>query len=271
MNDDAHGLHLPSPYRLVEVESIDSTNAEAKRLAQSGAPDCTLVWAKRQTAGRGRRGRVWVSDEGNLYFSIVLRLPYPLRDVMQLGFVAANAIADALQAVAPQGASVNVKWPNDVLVEHKKIAGILMEAEMDAAKPGQLEWLVLGIGININSHPADTDGEYPATSLVAQGVTGAGLEVRTMLEALAERFLAGLAVWRNSGFGPARSHWLARAKGLGGPVTVRLNNETLHGTFAALDEDGALLLHQEGRPSCRITAGDVFFPPTNLSVCATHP
>ena len=260
MNDDAHSLHLPSPYRLVEVESIDSTNAEAKRLAESGAPDYTLVWAKRQTAGRGRRGRSWVSSEGNLYFSILLRMPYPIRDVMQLGFVAANAVADAVQVLVPRGAFVNVKWPNDVLVENQKIAGILMEAEMDAAKPGQLEWLVLGIGVNINSHPADIDSEHPATSLAAQGVTGAGLDVQAMLDTLAKRFLAGVATWRNLGFGPIRRHWLARAKGLGGPVTVRLADETLHGIFAALDEDGALVLHLDGQPNRRITAGDVFFP-----------
>lgn len=261
MDHDAPGLRLPSPYRLVELESIDSTNAEARRLAEAGAPDFTLVWAKRQTAGRGRRGRTWVSGEGNLYFSILLRLPYPARDVMQLGFVAANAVADAVQVAAPRGAFVHVKWPNDVLVENKKIAGILMEAEFDAANPGQLEWLVLGIGINVATHPADTDSEYPATSLAGQGGRGAGLDVQALLDTLAKRFLAGLVTWRNLGFGPIRRQWLVRAKGLGGPVRVRLPNETLHGIFAALDEDGALVLHLDGQPNRRITAGDVFFPP----------
>ena len=139
MNDEVPSLQLPSPYRLVELESVDSTNAEAKRLAEAGAPDSTIVWAKRQTAGRGRRGRSWVSGEGNLYFSILLRLPYPSRNVMQLGFVAANAIADALQVASPPGTFVHVKWPNDVLVEGKKIAGILMEAEIDMASPEHLK------------------------------------------------------------------------------------------------------------------------------------
>ena len=262
MTDLAPSLQLPSPYRLVELDCVDSTNAEARRLAQAGAEDSTIVWAKRQTAGRGRRGREWVSDEGNLYFSILLRPSYAAQNVMQLGFVVANAIADAIQVAAPRGTFVHVKWPNDVLVEGKKIAGILMEAGMDMNRPGHLDWLIIGIGININSHPADTDSEYPATSLAGQGVVGEGLSLEPMLDTLAKRFLAGLVTWRNLGFGPIRRHWLLRAKGLGGPVKVRLPNETLHGIFAALDEDGALILHLEGRPNRRITAGDVFFPPS---------
>jgi len=252
-------LQLPSPYRLVELECIDSTNAEAKRLAEQGAPDCTVVWAKRQTAGRGRRGREWVSESGNLYFSILLRMPYPMEVMTQLSFVAANAVADAVQVAAPRGTFVNVKWPNDVLVEGKKISGILMEGEPDF-KSGAFKWLVLGVGVNIASHPVVEDGGYPATSLVEQGVRGEGLAPALMLDTLAKRFLAGVATWRNLGFGPIRRHWLARARGIGGPVTVRLPNETLQGVFGALDEDGALVLHMEGHPNRRITAGDVFIP-----------
>jgi len=256
---DHSSLQLPSPYRLVELESIDSTNAEAKRLAEQGAPDFTLVWAKRQTAGRGRRGREWVSEDGNLYFSIILRLPYPMAVMTQLSFVAANAVADAVQVAAPRGAFVNVKWPNDVLVEGKKISGILMEAEPDF-ESGAFKWMVLGVGVNIATHPVVEDGGYAATSLAAQGVTGAGLDVAKMLDTLAKRFLAGVATWRNLGFGPIRRHWLARARGIGGPVTVRLPSETLDGVFGALDENGALVLHLDGQPNRRISAGDVFIP-----------
>lgn len=252
-------LQLPSPYRLVELECVDSTNAEAKRLAEQGAPDCTIVWAKRQTAGRGRRGREWVSAEGNLTFSILLRMPYPMQTMTQLSFVAANAVADAVQVAAPRGTFVNVKWPNDVLVEGKKISGILMEGEPDMVS-GTFKWLVLGIGVNIASHPVVEDGTYPATSLAAQGSTGANLDVAAMLDTLAKRFLAGLVTWRNLGFGPIRRHWLARAKGVGGPVTVRLPNETIEGVFGALDENGALVLHLDGQPNRVITAGDVFIP-----------
>ncbi|HEY9080040.1 biotin--[acetyl-CoA-carboxylase] ligase [Magnetovibrio sp.] len=255
----ASSLQLPSPYVLVELECVDSTNAEAKRLAEQGAPDLTLVWAKRQTAGRGRRGREWVSVEGNLYFSIILRMPYAMRVMTQLSFVAANAVADAVQVVCPSGTFVNVKWPNDVLVEGAKISGILMEAQ-PAFEADQFEWLVLGIGVNVATHPVVEDGGFPATSLAAQGVLGEGLDVALLLDTLAKRFLAGVATWRNLGFGPIRRHWLARARGVGGPVTVRLPNETLEGIFGALDEDGALVLHRDGHPNRLITAGDVFIP-----------
>lgn len=260
-------LQLPSPYRLVELDCVDSTNAEAKRLAADGAPDFTsdftpdftIVWAKRQTAGRGRRGREWVSDEGNLYFSILLRLPYPMEIMTQLSFVAANAVADAVQVAAPRGSFVNVKWPNDVLLEGKKIAGILLEGDPNL-KTGTFNWLVLGIGVNVATHPAVEEDAYPATSLAAQGATDEALDVAALLDTLAKRFLAGLATWRNLGFGPIRRHWLARAKGLGGPVTVRLPNETIDGVFGALDENGALILHLDGQPNRTITAGDVFIP-----------
>jgi BirA family biotin operon repressor/biotin-[acetyl-CoA-carboxylase] ligase len=226
-------------------------------LAEAGCEDFTIVWAKLQTAGRGRRGREWFSNEGNLYFSIVLRLPYPIAAMTQLSFVAANAVADAISVAAPKGAFVNVKWPNDVLLEGKKIAGILLEGE---AEPGQdrFRWLVVGVGVNVASHPPEQDTETPATSLAGEGVRGAGLDVAALLDTLAKRFLAGLVTWRNLGFGPIRRHWLMRAKGLGGPVTVRLPNETLHGLFAALDENGALVLHMDDQTNRRITSGDVF-------------
>lgn len=252
-------LELPSPYRLVELECVDSTNAEAKRLAEQGCPDSTVVWAKRQTQGRGRRGRDWVSNEGNLCFSMVLRLPYPMSDMTQLSFVAANALAEAIQVAAPQGAFVKVKWPNDVLVEGKKIAGILMEGE---AEPGsdRFKWLVLGMGVNVATHPPASETETPATSLAGEGVTGVGLDLQCLLGTIIKQFLAGLATWKSLGFGPIRRHWLLRAKGLGGPIRVRLPNESLNGIFAALDENGALVLHLDGEPNRLITAGDVFLP-----------
>ncbi len=253
-------IHLAEPFLLVELDSVDSTNEEAKRLASQGAPHLTLVWAHRQRAGRGRRGRDWIWHDGNLAFSIFLRPSYHAREVMQLGFVAANAVADALELTVPRGTQIQVKWPNDVLVDGKKVAGILLEAEPAADRPGHLDWLIIGFGLNVTGHPMDHETEFPATSLAAEGVRGAGLNVATLLGALAKFFLAGMETWQSLGFGPARRHWLARARGVGGPVTVRLAGDTLQGVFAALDEDGALVLHQHGQPSRRITAGDVFFP-----------
>jgi BirA family transcriptional regulator, biotin operon repressor / biotin---[acetyl-CoA-carboxylase] ligase len=245
---------LPAFYRLVPHEQIDSTNEEAKRLAASGAAAGTLVWAGEQLAGRGRRGRGWSSPPGNLYFSLLLRPACPPAEACQLNFVAAVALAEAVSAMLPAGAEVALKWPNDVLVRGAKVSGILLEAS--AALDRSIDWLVIGVGVNIASHPADTP--YPATSLRSEGApdaTPAGV-----LQALAQRFLAWYETWRAQGFPPVRARWLASARGIGEPIEVRLERETLQGRFGDLDESGALMLDMGNGARRQITTGDLFFP-----------
>lgn len=246
------GLTLPSPYNLIRLESIDSTNEEAKRMAEDGAPEGTVVWALEQTAGKGRRGRAWVSGPGNLYCSLLLRPECHAFKALQLSFVAALSMAEACAAVLPRGTWVNCKWPNDIIVEGRKISGILLESQM--APMGGVEWLVIGVGLNITDFPGDV--EFPATSLIKEGAKE-DATAEKMLEAFCLRFLAGLVTWKNLGFQPARKAWLKRAAWLGEEITVRLENETLKGEFKALDKDGALILLLDGEER-RITAGDVF-------------
>src|SRR5919198_6069394 len=166
MTDDA--LSLPEGFRLHRYETIGSTNDEARRLAREGAPAGTLVWAVAQSAGRGRRGHLWQSPPGNLYLSLVLRPDVPPALAPQLGFIAALALGDALDQLAGPGLQLRYKWPNDVLAEGRKIAGILLESETAGA--GRLEFVIIGIGVNIASAPRDL--EYPATSLADQGLPG---------------------------------------------------------------------------------------------------
>jgi BirA family biotin operon repressor/biotin-[acetyl-CoA-carboxylase] ligase len=243
-------IELPSFYRLVRHERIASTNDEAKALATNGAPAGTLVWARAQSAGRGRQGRNWVSPPGNLYLSLILRPVVPVAVAAQLGFVAALAVSDACLAVAPE-ADIALKWPNDVLLNGRKLAGILLESQ--ASGQGKLDWLVVGIGINLATYPVELD--YPATALAA---AGADTTPETLLPALAEAFLRRYQQWDDSaGFAAIRDAWLARARGLGQPIRVRLPGDTLDGTFAGLDSDGALLLDRpDGRR--RIASGEVF-------------
>src|SRR5437588_611372 len=144
------GVVLPPAYGLVALDSIGSTNEEAKRLARAGAADKTLVWARTQTAGRGRGGRSWVSPAGNLYLSLILRETCPPARAAELGFAAAVALAAALDRLAP-GLDLAFKWPNDVLLGGRKLAGILIEAESAAAA---VDWLVLGLGVNVRPAPA---------------------------------------------------------------------------------------------------------------------
>ena len=242
---------IPSPYKLTVYDSIDSTNEEAKRLAQKGAPEGTVVWAREQTAGRGRRGREWVSGVGNLYCSILLRPECHAFKAMQLSFVASLGMADAVASVLPKGTFVNCKWPNDVLVEGRKISGILLESQN--VPLGGMDWLVIGAGLNVEHYPDDV--EFPATSLVREGCKNVTPEM--MLETFCLRFLAGYVTWKNLGFQPTRKAWLRRAAWIGKEITVRLERETLKGVFKALDRDGALILLHNGEER-RITAGDVF-------------
>ena len=241
---------LPSFYRLVAHERIASTSDEAKRLAAERAPAGTLVWARVQTAGRGRQGRGWVSPAGNFYASLILRPEVPVATAAQLGFVAALAIADACLAFAPD-AAISLKWPNDVLLAERKLAGLLLESQ--SRGDGKLDWLVLGIGINLATYPVEV--EYPATALAA---TGADPHAEAMLGALAPSLLAWYERWREgAGFATIRAEWLARAQGLNRPIRVRLPGETREGVFAGLDTDGALLL-DTGTGRQRIAAGEVF-------------
>jgi BirA family biotin operon repressor/biotin-[acetyl-CoA-carboxylase] ligase len=241
------GPRLPAAYRLVSFDTVGSTNDEAKRLARTGAADGTLVWAKTQTAGRGRRGRRWVSPPGNLYLSLILRPACPAGRAAQLGFVAALAVGDTLAGVA----RLFYKWPNDVLVTGRKIAGILLESEMGSG--AALAFLVVGVGVNLASAPDDS--EFPATSIAAE--TGSAPDPAAALEAFATHFEAWSERWRSDGFAPVRRAWRARVAGLGEPIRVRLDNATLAGRFIDIDDDGALLL-ETGAERRRIAAGEVF-------------
>jgi BirA family biotin operon repressor/biotin-[acetyl-CoA-carboxylase] ligase len=243
---------LPRGYRLVSYDSIGSTNEVAIRLARNGAAEGTFVWALEQTAGRGRRGRPWISPPGNFYASLILRPDCPPGRAAQLGFVAALAIGEALRATLPQVERLAYKWPNDVLLDGRKLAGILLESEMMASD--RLNFVVLGIGVNLAASPRDT--EFPATSISEAGLGTVAPEV--MLEEFARHFQLWDCRWRADGFSAVRTAWLADAAlACGGPIRVRLDTTTLYGRLLDVDEDGTLLLDTAGE--CRrIAAGEVF-------------
>jgi BirA family transcriptional regulator, biotin operon repressor / biotin---[acetyl-CoA-carboxylase] ligase len=242
---------LPAGYRLVSHETVGSTNDDAIDLARAGAEEGTLVWALEQTAGRGRRGRVWASPRGNCYLSLVQRPACPPGRAAQLGFVAALAVGDALAALVPALGGLACKWPNDVLVGGRKIAGILLESQVGDGR--NLSFVAVGVGINLVSTP--DDAEFPATSILGEGHRPP--EPAVMLEAFAHDFESWTRCWREEGFAPVRAAWRTRAVGLGEPIRVRLEGTTLHGRFADIDQHGVLLLDTpDGRRL--ISAADVF-------------
>jgi BirA family transcriptional regulator, biotin operon repressor / biotin---[acetyl-CoA-carboxylase] ligase len=243
---------LPPSFRLFLYDSIGSTNDEAKRLARDGAPAGTLVWALEQTNGRGRRGRAWASPRGNLYASLIWRPDCPASRAAQLGFVAALAVGRALGTIVPGVGLIACKWPNDVLVNGRKVAGILLETELDAT--GMPRFLVVGVGVNLASSPRNT--EFPATSVVDEGLGAIPPEV--MLEQFVQHFQSWELRWHTEGFAPVRAAWLAAsAISPGEPVRARLDTAILQGRFLDIDEDGGLLLELAGERRS-ISAGDVF-------------
>lgn len=239
-------------FRVETVAEIDSTNEELKRRALAGAEAGLVLRSDLQTAGRGRRGRNWVSEPGNLYLSLLLRPDKSPAEAATLGFVAAIALGRLLRALLP--VPVLHKWPNDVLVGGCKISGILLESGGITA--GKVDWLVLGIGLNLRHHPEN--GVYPATDLLAAG--GPQLTPDQAMNLLLAEFQPLYDIWLRGGFAALRAEWLGHCAGLGEIVRARLENEEISGRFEDIEGDGTLVMLLADGSRRRIAAGDIFVP-----------
>ena len=243
---------LPNAWRLETRDSIDSTNAEAARRACAGEPSGYAIAAREQTAGRGRSGRAWSTGGNDLALSILLRPSLKPAAAAAVGFVAALAVYDLAREVLPADAPLTIKWPNDVLIGDRKLSGILAEAA--SGKDGNVDWLVLGMGVNLA--PQQHDVAPHAIDLETAGGQ------RLHPEDAARRLLAHLDHWTSQwlceGFEPVRAAWRIRARDLGKPVVARLPNETVEGIALDLAADGALVLQLADGVERRISAGDVF-------------
>jgi BirA family biotin operon repressor/biotin-[acetyl-CoA-carboxylase] ligase len=255
-----NGKNLLNDYHLLSYDELDSTNEEAKRLAEGGGAHGAVIWAKRQNAGRGRLGRIWVSAEGNLFCSILLS-PQCEQDVAaQLSFVAAVAAAEALSSIIPDEDAVNCKWPNDILLGSKKIGGILLESfetpDITTTAHKMQRWVVVGVGINVDSCPVNTD--IPATFLKEAGVEI--ISAKIVLSRFIHHFITDYDLWVSKGFAPIRKKWLQHAFRIGKPIEVRLPKQTYTGVFEGIDAGGQLLLRAPGnKKRLSISAGDVFW------------
>jgi BirA family biotin operon repressor/biotin-[acetyl-CoA-carboxylase] ligase len=232
---------------LVSLDVVGSTNDHAKMLAREGALEGTVVCARRQTAGRGRQGNRWESADGNLFMTMVLRPKTPPARTGQLSFVAAVALAETLEECLPR-ARVALKWPNDALIDGKKAAGILLEAE--AAGADIVEWVVIGIGVNI------VDAPDFATSLAANGA--ADVTAADVMKAVCARIEGLYRLWREKGFAPIRDAWTARAAFLGETINVRLPQESFAARLAGIDENGALQAELPDGTLRVVASGEVF-------------
>ncbi len=247
-----------TPAPILLLEETDSTNAEARRRAEAGERGPVWIVARQQTAGRGRRGREWVSETGNLYATLLTTTRKPPAEAAQVTFVAALAAADLVCELVPPPL-VTIKWPNDVMVEADKLVGILVES--GPHEDGGL-WLAVGIGVNLTEAPTGT--ERPATSVSAhlKGDVHSTPRIEDAAEILAGHFAIWMERWETLGFQPVLDAWIARARGLDGPCVARLGHETLEGMAEGVEADGALRLRLPDGHLRLISAGDVFFGST---------
>jgi BirA family transcriptional regulator, biotin operon repressor / biotin---[acetyl-CoA-carboxylase] ligase len=245
---------LPKGIVLEHLGEVTSTNDIIRERATNGAHGPLWVRASSQTKGRGRRGRSWLSAPGNLFMTGLMTLKASPSEAANLSFIAALAVAEAIEAVVPSSL-ISLKWPNDVLLDGEKCCGILLES-WDS--PHGLQ-VAVGIGINVLSQPDNID--QMITCLADHALpSGNNCEAATLFEFVLCSFHHWLALWREQGFEAIRNAWLARAKGLGQPLIARLPNETLEGVFVGLAQDGALILQMRDGLMRQISAGDVFFP-----------
>jgi len=245
--------------RLESLATTGSTNAEARLRAQQGDDGPLWITATTQTQGRSRHGRTWISPPGNLYASLLLRDPSPFEVAPQLAFVAGLALRDAIALEAPALAPrLSFKWPNDLLLDGRKCAGILIEGEaMPGAAAQNGFFAVIGIGVNCSSHPSATDGvAFPATDLAAHG---AAMNPDRLFAQLSATLWHRLAQWdRGRGFPAILHDWLMDVRGIGEPIVVRNGDVEMRGRFVGLDEAGRLVLERPDGGLTKIAAGDVF-------------
>jgi BirA family transcriptional regulator, biotin operon repressor / biotin---[acetyl-CoA-carboxylase] ligase len=224
-------------------QQIGSTNDEARRLAMDGAPHGTVVHADEQTAGRGRFTHTWFSPPGNLYLSVLLRTGQTAARAAELSFLAALAVADTVETLLPRQTRTILKWPNDVLVNGAKIAGILLE-QIDEAT-------IIGIGLNVLQAPSSMG--HKTTTIVANGGIAS---VDGARDILLDRLRRHLTAWRADGFAPIRDQWLGRSYPIGAAIRATVGGQPIGGFFAGIDVDGALLLDTPNGHQ-RIVAGDI--------------
>ena len=237
-------------FRLECHEVLESTSTLLKQRAEAGAAEGLAIQAIRQSAGKGRQGRGWDSPAGNLYISVLLRPGVALREAPQLSFVAAVALAETLKPLLPKAAQPRLKWPNDLLLDGAKAAGILVET---GVAPSQaLDWICIGMGVNIATKPSLPDR---VTACLAEY-----LPAPPAPEILAAQLLQNLAHWHDlrlaQGFASIREAWLRHAPALGAPVSVKRDGALIEGSFAGLSPEGGLKL-AKGSEVQLILAGEI--------------
>ncbi len=231
---------------------VDSTNLEARRIAHD-LDDPTWILARSQTRGRGRHGRKWDSPKGNFYATLVRQLAGPLQSGALRSMVAALALRDSLEFVSGGNVVLMTKWPNDILLNGGKVAGILLETVQcrDCTR------LLIGIGVNLVSAPSLSDlGNADLTPVSVMEATGISVSPEEFLVLLASSYERRESQFLASGFEPIRCEWLRHAWRLGEEASFRVEQNTVRGVFESIDADGCAVI-QAGGARHRVLAADM--------------
>ena len=235
-------------FTIHEFEELASTNSRAFELAENSKIfDGEIIVAKSQKAGRGRKNRIWESPAGNLYFSLILQPKISLEKLPQLSFVAITALRLAIAKIAPHLEILN-KWPNDLLINDSKVAGLLLENKIIGS---QCQFVILGIGVNLTSNPTQTI--FPSGNLKDFGIE---ILPQELLKKFLDEFEKIYQTWLDFGFGGMRQLWLQKAWHFKEKITVKLDEKSIEGIFENFDEEGNLLL-KTNDGILKITTADV--------------
>lgn len=240
---------LVEDFHLLSYQEIDSTNEEAKRLAVGGASHGAFIWGKQQTSGKGRSGREWVSKQGNLFVSVLLCPDVSLKHYQEVSFVAALAVKEMLEPIVGRDYELSLKWPNDVMLDGKKVAGILLES----VKIDNKDWLIVGVGLNVDSFPKDV--RYPATCLTQAGVQI--ISAKIALSRFIHHFVGRYDMWMKEGFAPVRDAWCESGYRFGKPVSMQSGDERIDGIFVDISAEGTMMVETAKGDMREIQAGEM--------------
>lgn len=235
-------------WRVQVLGSTPSTQDVVRNLAETGEKEGLAIQALQQADGRGRHGNRWTSPMGNLYLSVLLRPVCNADKAGQLAFVCAVALSQAIDSVVEEGHRKTLKWPNDVLIDGKKISGILLETALD--KHGRIDYLIVGTGVNIFAPP---EGAASLDAIKKERVA-----INTFRDLYLETLESCYVSWQENGFSNIRDLWLAQAHGMDAPMKIRLPEVTYEGIFRGIDANGTLIAEIDGKTRT-FTAGEVHF------------
>jgi BirA family biotin operon repressor/biotin-[acetyl-CoA-carboxylase] ligase len=246
-------LQIPSVYDVVTLDTVDTVLEEAIRRAKCGADEGTLIWARNQTGTRWRGDSGWLPGSGNLHCAIILRPDFPTAISPELNFVAAVSLGSAIAARLSPGVSLRYRWPNDIILNADKVAGVMLA--MSSQHDAHYEWVVLAAHVNIATYPQDQ--HINAVSIIdAEGL--ADIDPSNLLEDYAKHFLASINKWAETGLASILKSWQQRVDGIGERISINLNEDRIAGILESLGADGSANIVTDDGSSRQIRVGEYY-------------